>query len=76
VADYLVEMTKDGRKVWEWRTWEHLDPAKDTITGIQDSRSEWTHGNAISEVSDGDLLVSFRNISTIIRIRRQTGEIV
>lgn len=75
-ADYLVEVTKDGRKVWEWRTWEHLDPAKDTITGIQDSRSEWTHGNAIIELSDGDLLVSFRNISTIIRIRRQTGEIV
>lgn len=75
-ADYLVELTKDGRKVWEWRAWEHLDPAKDVITGIQDSRSEWTHGNAVIELPDGDLLVSFRNISTIIRIRRQSGEIV
>ena len=75
-ADYLVELTKDGRKVWEWRTWEHLDPAKDLITAIQDSRSEWTHGNAIIELPDGDLLVSFRHISTIIRIRRQTSEIV
>jgi len=75
-ADYLVEMTKDGQTVWEWRTWEHLDPAKDVITAIQDNRSEWTHGNAIIELSDGDLLVSFRNISTIIRVRRQTGEIV
>jgi Arylsulfotransferase (ASST) len=75
-ADYLVELTKDGRKVWEWRTWEHLDPARDVITAVQDNRSEWTHGNAIIELSDGDLLVSFRNISTIIRIRRQTGEIV
>jgi hypothetical protein len=75
-ADYLVELTKDGRKVWEWRAWEHLDPAKDVITAVQDNRSEWTHGNAITELSDGDLLVSFRNISTIIRIRRQTGEIV
>jgi len=75
-ADYLVELTKDGRTVWEWRAWEHLDPARDIITGVQDNRSEWTHGNAIIELSDGDLLVSFRNISTIIRIRRQTGEIV
>jgi len=75
-ADYLVELTKDGRTAWEWRAWEHLDPAKDVITAIQDNRSEWTHGNAILELSDGDLLVSFRNISTIIRIRRQTGEIV
>jgi hypothetical protein len=75
-ADYLVEMTKDGRTVWEWRVWEHLDPARDMITAIQDNRSEWTHGNAIIELPDGDLLVSFRNISTIIRIRRQSGEIV
>jgi hypothetical protein len=75
-ADYLVELTKDGRTVWEWRAWEHLDPARDVITAIQDNRSEWTHGNAIIELTDGDLLVSFRNISTIIRIRRQTGEIV
>jgi len=75
-ADYLVELTKDGRKVWEWRAWEHLDPAKDVITGIQDNRSEWTHGNAIIELPDRDLLVSFRNISTVIRIRRPTGEII
>ena len=25
-ADYLVEMTTDGKIAWEWRTWEHLDP--------------------------------------------------
>ncbi|MGZ4814065.1 MAG: aryl-sulfate sulfotransferase [Terriglobales bacterium] len=75
-ADYLVELSKDGRTVWEWRAWEHLDPAKDVITAIQDNRSEWTHGNAVLEMPAGDLLVSFRNISTIIRIHRQTGEIV
>lgn len=75
-ADYLVEMTKDGRTVWEWRSWEHLDPAKDVITAIQENRSEWTHGNAVIELPDGNLLVSFRNISTIIKIARQTGQIV
>jgi hypothetical protein len=75
-GDYLVEMTKDGRTVWEWRTWEHLDPANDAITALQDDRSEWTHGNAVLELPDGNLLVSFRNTSTIIKIDRQTGEIV
>jgi hypothetical protein len=75
-ADYLVEMTKDGRTVWEWRSWEHLDPAKDTITEIQGDRSEWTHGNALIELPDGDLLVSFREISTVIKIERRTSEIV
>ena len=75
-ADYLLEMTKDGRTVWEWRSWEHLDPAKDRITAIEDERSEWTHGNAVMELADGNLLMSFRDISTIIKIDRQTGNVV
>ena len=75
-ADYLVEMTKDGRSVWEWRSWEHLDPAKDIITAVQDERSEWTHGNAVMELPGGNLLVSFRDISTIIKIERRTGQIL
>ncbi|RPH37798.1 aryl sulfotransferase [bacterium] len=75
-ADYLVEMTKDGRAIWEWRSWEHLDPAKEVITASQDSRAEWTHGNGLIELPNGDLLVSFRNISTVIRIDRKSGEVV
>jgi hypothetical protein len=75
-GDYLLEVTKNGRTIWEWRSWEHLDPAKDVITAVQDERSEWTHGNAVMELPDGNLLVSFRDISTIIKIDRRTGDIV
>ena len=74
-ADYLVEMTTDGKVVWEWRTWEHLDPAKESLTAVQDDRAEWTHCNAVIELPDGDLLASFRNISTIVRIDRRTGRV-
>ena len=75
-ADYLVEMTIDGHVVWEWRTWEHLDPETDRISAVQDFRREWTHGNAVAELPDGRIVVSFRNISTVIIVDRQTGEIV
>jgi outer membrane protein assembly factor BamB len=75
-ADYLVEFTKDGKKVWEWRTWDHLDPGEYPIPLIQNERSEWTHGNAIAELADGNLLVSFRNISTVVKIDRNSGRIV
>jgi outer membrane protein assembly factor BamB len=74
-ADYLLEVTKDGRTVWEWRTWEHLDPAEYPIPLIQNLRAEWTHGNAISELEDGNLLVSFRNISTVMKIDRRSGRV-
>jgi outer membrane protein assembly factor BamB len=75
-ADYLVEATTTGEVVWEWRTWEHLDPERDALTALQDDRSEWTHANGVFEEPDGNLLVSFRNISTVIRIDRPTGRIL
>ncbi len=75
-ADVLIEATTAGEVVWEWRSWEHLDPDADALTAIQDARTEWTHGNSVFEEPDGNLLVSFRNISTVIRIERTSGQIV
>jgi len=75
-SDFIVEATTDGRVVWEWKAWEHLDPAVDALTALQDERNEWTHANSVWEDADGSLLVSFRNISTVVRIDRRTGNIV
>jgi len=73
-ADYLVEMTTRGEVVWEWRSWEHLDFETETIT-LQDHRDEWTHANTVAELPDGDLVVSFRNISTVAIIDRGSGAV-
>jgi outer membrane protein assembly factor BamB len=75
-GDYLVEMTTSGKVVWEWRTWEHLSPEADRITAIQERREEWTHGNGLAELPNGNIVVSFRTISTVIVIERATGKIV
>lgn len=75
-GDYLVEMTIDGRVVWEWCSWEHLAPETDCIVNAQDSRKEWTHGNGLAELPDGNLVVSFRLISTVIIIERRTGAVI
>ena len=75
-ADYLVEMTTDGNVVWQWRSWDHLDPLVDVVTASQDERAEWTHGNSVFEEPDGNLLVSFRAISTVVRIDRASGNIL
>jgi hypothetical protein len=74
-ADYLLEMTTDGKVVWEWRVADHLDPEKDHITGEQDPRDEWTHANGLSEMRDGNILLSCRNTSTVMMIDRKTGNI-
>jgi len=74
-GDYLIEMTTDGKVVWEWRAWEHLDPVKDPITFSMDARDEWSHANGVSEMPDRNILLSFRQISTVVMINRQTGAI-
>ena len=73
-SDYLVEMTTRGEKVWEWHAWEHMDPATDRITP-QDRREEWTHANTVAELADGNLVLSFRNISTVVIVERATGRV-
>jgi hypothetical protein len=75
-ADYLAELTPAGETAWEWRSWEHLDPVADGIAEVQALRTLWAMGNSILELPDGDILASYRPISTVIRIDRKTGDIV
>ncbi len=75
-GDCLIEMTTDGQIVWQWRSWEHFNPETDRITAEQERREEWTRGNGVAELPNGDIVVSFRQISTVIIIDRQTGKII
>ena len=74
-SDRIVEIDRDGKVVWEWHAHEHLDPATDVITAT-DLRHEWSHANTVVPLPGGDVIVSFRNISTIARIDRATGGFV
>jgi glucose dehydrogenase len=75
-ADYLVEMTTDGKSVGEWRTWEHSIRRRIASRRYKIRREEWTHGNGLAELPNGDIVLSFRNISTVIIIDRKTGKII
>jgi uncharacterized protein (UPF0248 family) len=75
-SDYIAEVTRGGETVWEWRTWEHLDPEADGISEVQAPRTMWAQGNSVQELPDGDILASFRPTSTVVRIARKTGKIV
>ena len=74
-ADVIVEVDASGNRVWEWHATEHLDPNQDVIT-FNDSRDEWSHGNTVAPISDNQVLFSFRNISTVGIIDKDTGDLV
>jgi hypothetical protein len=73
-GEAIHEIDREGRVVWEWLTFEHLDPEEDAI-GPLHPRDRWTNLNSLSEMPDGNLLVSFRCINTIAIIERATGKI-
>jgi outer membrane protein assembly factor BamB len=74
-SDKVVEVDRDGKVTWEWHAHEHLDPAVDTITPT-DLRDEWSHSNTIVPLPGGDYMISMRNLSTVARIDRKTGDFV
>jgi len=71
-ADKVIEIDQDGNLLWEWHAYEHLDPATDVILPA-DLRDEWSHGNTVVPLDNGDVIVSFRNPSVVARIDRRTG---
>ena len=72
-SDVVREIAPNGSVVYEWKAWEHLDPEQDAICPLED-RKEWTHGNSINVTPEGDLIVSFRRISTVGIVNKATGE--
>ena len=72
-SDFFREVTPEGKVVWEWHAYEHLDPELDPICSLH-TREEWTHTNTCEVLPDGNLLTSFRLLDTVAIIDKQTGE--
>lgn len=79
--DKIYEVDKNGDVVWQWDSFDHLDPNKYTLAPV-DTRQEWTHANSIEYLPHNPIdneegyLVSFRQISTVVIIRKRDGEVL
>ena len=71
-GDLVVEMTPDGTAVFEWRSWEHLDPAEDIICPLE-TRVNWGGANDLTALDDGGFLISFRILNTVARVDRNSS---
>lgn len=80
-SDEIAEITPNGKKVWSWHSYEHLDPEKDVLGPLM-PRYAWTYVNGLSYMEknpiDGTeaILVSMRSTSTVYIIRKSDGEIL
>jgi hypothetical protein len=83
-SEALWEITPEGKAIWQWHAIDHLDPAQYVLpnepgrvaTALNAAGSrEWLHLNAVEELPDGDLMLSFNTLSTVIIVDRATGAV-
>jgi hypothetical protein len=84
-GDLLLEITPDAEIVWEWDSFDHLDPMR-TLPGFEEVivdpetgelAQDWTHSNGLLYEADTDsVLLSIRHQDWMIRIDRASGDIV
>lgn len=80
VADIIQEV-KDGSVIFEWDSTEHPELYELSLEGndFYNTTGFWAdyaHLNSVIIDSDGNFICSFRNLSTIIKIDRATGDIM
>lgn len=86
-GDLIVEITAAGEVVWEWDSFDYLDPTRirdsyfsslpidDPWTG--ETAYDWTHGNGVVfDVADDSVLVSMRHQDWILKIDHATGDLL
>jgi hypothetical protein len=75
-ATDVQRVSSDGRLLFEWSPFDHF------AIGLADPRElvkadvNWTHGNSLDLMPDGNLVVSFRNLSEITKIDTETGAVM
>lgn len=74
-SDYLCEVNQKGNTVWEWHAHSDLK-IEDYPLHMMSTRKEFLHCNACHELTDGNLMLSFRKNSMVIVIDKKTKKVL
>lgn len=74
----IQHISATGDLLFEWSPFDRLELDYRAIEPGDQTGGviNWTHGNAIDLDADGNLLVSFRNLSQVVKIDTRTGGVV
>jgi hypothetical protein len=70
----ILEYNAQGKKVFEWRTRDHIPLTEATIQNLRNTTVNPYHFNCIEIDQDSNLIISARNLDQVFKIHRQTGE--
>ena len=72
----IQELDAGGEVVFEWNALEYMSPLELQNADLTAAEIQLNHANAIDLDTDGNLILSSRNINDITKINRQTGEVM
>jgi len=72
----IQEFNSNDELIFEWNAWEHLSIADYTNLNLEADAIEWMHCNSIEVDGDEHILISNRASNEILKINRQSGDIV
>lgn len=73
----MQELDADKNVVFEWSSWDHI-PITDAVPDIDLTAVfiDYVHGNSVELDNDGNYIISFRHTDEIIKVSRETGEVM
>ncbi len=71
----IQELDNDKNVIFQWRSWDYI-PITDSYNDLTKSNFDYIHINAMYLDNDGNILLSCRGTSDIVKISRNTGEII
>jgi hypothetical protein len=87
LATTVQRVNGTGKPLFQWDPFDHLsigdiDPSIPLTPAVPAGEMssqvavDWTHGNALDVADDGNYLVSYRDISTVLKLDSSSGDIL
>lgn len=76
IGTAVQHISPSGALSFHWSPFDHFEITDVDYRERSDTIVNWTHGNAVDLDTDGNLLVSFRNLNEITKINVATGEVI
>jgi len=72
----IQEIDVNKNVVFQWRSWDHYNIIDAIYTNLTAATIDYAHGNAIEPDTDGNIMISARQLSEITKINRSTGAMI
>lgn len=77
MGNIIREVTPAGTIVFEWSSFDHVDITEATEdVDLTQPAIDYIHINSVYEDLDGNFLISARHFDAVLKVNRQTGEVM